>query len=59
MKTGSKLGAGAIVGIIIPIIVIIALIAFLIFHLRKKNKRVAIDIDSSIGGIKESDGIKY
>ena len=60
MKTGeSKLGAGAIVGIIIPIIVIVALIAFLIFQLRKKNKRVANDSDSTIKKFKVSDGIKY
>ena len=60
MKTGeSKLGAGAIVGIIIPIIVIVALIAFLIFQLRKKNKRVANDSDSIIKKFKVSDGIKY
>ena len=60
MKTGeNKLGAGAIVGIIIPIIVIVALIAFLIFQLRKKNKRVANDSDSTIKKFKVSDGIKY
>ena len=60
MKTGeSKLGAGAIVGIIIPIIVIVALIAFLIFQLRKKNKRVANDSDSTIKKFKVTDGIKY
>ena len=59
MKTDSKLGTGAIVGIIIPIIVIIALIAFLIFHLRKKNKKLNEDPDSSFKGFKISDGIKY
>ena len=68
IKNGNKLGAGAIVGIIIPIIVIIALITLLIFHLRKKNKKVVHDSNSSIEGFKVnsstegfkvSDGIKY
>ena len=48
IKNGSKLGAGAIVGIIIPIIAVIALIIFLVFHLRNKNKRVAYDSESSV-----------
>jgi hypothetical protein len=47
IKNGSKLGAGAIVGIIIPIIAVIALIIFLVFHLRNKNKRVAYDYSES------------
>ena len=58
-KKGRKLGAGAIVGIIIPIIVVIALIAFLIFHLRKKNKKVEYDSDSSMKKFKISDSIKH
>ena len=58
-KKGSKLEAGAIVGIIIPIIVVIALIAFLIFHLRKKNKKVEFDSDSSMKEFKISDTIKH
>ena len=51
IKNGSKLGAGAIVGIIISTIVVIALIIFLIFHLRNKNKIVAYDSDSSAEAI--------
>ena len=47
IKNGNKLGAGAIVGIIIPIIAVIALIIFLVFHLRNKNKRVAYDYSES------------
>ena len=47
IKNGSKLGAGAIVGIIIPIIAVIALIIFLVFHLRNKNKIVAYDYSES------------
>jgi hypothetical protein len=47
IKNGNKLGAGAIVGIIIPIIAVIALIIFLVFHLRNKNKRVACDYSES------------
>jgi len=58
IKNSSKLGDGAIIGIIIPIIVIIAIITFFIFHLRKKNKRVD-DSNSSIKGFKISDVIKY
>ena len=46
IKNGSKLDAGAIVGIIIPIIAVIALIIFLVFHLRNKNKKVAYDSES-------------
>ena len=42
-----KLGAGAIVGIIIPIIAVIALIIFLVFHLRNKNKIVDYDYSES------------
>ncbi|MEE3344953.1 MAG: hypothetical protein VZS44_12720, partial [Bacilli bacterium] len=51
IKNGSKLGAGTIVGIIIPIIAVIALIIFLVFHLRNKNKRVAYDAESSAKAI--------
>ena len=51
IKTGNKFGAGAIVGIIIPIIAVIALIIFLVFHLRNKNKRVAYDSESSVKAI--------
>jgi hypothetical protein len=51
IKTGNKFGAGAIVGIIIPIIAVIALIIFLVFHLRNKNKRVAYDSESSAKAI--------
>jgi hypothetical protein len=51
IKNGSKLGAGTIVGIIIPIIAVIALIIFLVFHLRNKNKRVANDAESSVKAI--------
>ena len=47
IKNGNKLGAGAIVGIIIHIIAVIALIIFLVFHLRNKNKRVAYDYSES------------
>ena len=47
IKNGSKLGAGAIVGIIIPIIAVIALIIFLVFYLRNKNKIVAYDYSES------------
>ena len=47
IKNGNKLGAGAIVGIIIPIIAVIALIIFLVFYLRNKNKIVAYDYSES------------
>ena len=59
IKDGNKLGAGAIVGIIIPIIGVIALIAFIIFHLRKKNEKDVNDTDNSIKEFKVSDGIKH
>ena len=60
IKNDSKsLGAGTIVGIIIPIIVAMALITFLLFYLSKKNKKVYYNTDSSIREIKISDGIKY
>ena len=51
IKNGNKFGAGAIVGIIIPIIAVIALIIFLVFHLRNKNKKVAYDSESSAEAI--------
>ena len=51
IKNGNKLGAGAIVGIIIPIIAVIALIIFLVFHLRNKNKIVAYDSESTVKAI--------
>ena len=59
IKKASKLGAGAIVGIIIPIIVVIALIAFVIFHFKKKNKKDVNDSNSSIKEFKIPDGIKH
>ena len=59
IKKASKLGAGAIVGIIIPIIVAIALIAFVIFHFKKKNKKDVNDSNSSIKEFKIPDGIKH
>ena len=60
IKNDSKsLGAGTIVGIIIPFIVAMALITFLLFYLSKKNKKVYYNTDSSIREIKISDGIKY
>ena len=58
-KKENKLGAGAIVGIVISIIVVIALIAFIIFHLRKNNKKDVNDTNSSIKEFKVSDGIKH
>ena len=58
-KKENKLGAGAIVGIVISIIVVIALIAFIIFHLRKNNKKDANDTNSSTNEFKASDGIKH
>jgi hypothetical protein len=51
IKTGNKFGAGAIVGIIIPIIAVIALIIFITFRLRNKNKIVAYDSESSVKAI--------
>ena len=51
IKNGNKLGAGAIVGIIIPIIAVIALIIFITFRLRNKNKIVAYDSESSVKAI--------
>ena len=59
IKNENKLGAGAIVGIIIPIIVVIALIAFIIFCLRKKNEKDVNDTNSSIKEFKVSDVIKH
>ena len=59
IKKENKLGAGAIVGIIISILVVIALIAFIIFHLRKNNKKDVNDTNSSIKEFKVSDGIKH
>jgi surface protein len=56
IKKASKLGAGAIVGIIIPIIVVIA---FVIFHFKKKNKKDVNDSNSSIKEFKIPDGIKH
>jgi hypothetical protein len=51
IKNGNKLGAGAIVGIIISIIAVIALIIFITFRLRNKNKIVAYDSESSVKAI--------
>ena len=59
MTKGKKLGAGAIVGIIISIIVVIALIVFIIIYLRKKNEKDVNDTNSSIKEFKTSDGIKH
>ena len=49
------LGAGAIVGIIVPLVVVIALVTFLIFHFKIKNKEVILSSESSAYNIKPAD----
>ena len=57
-KEDNSLGAYAIAGIIIVFLVVIALVAFLIFYLQRKNKRVIFDSESSDIVFNKSNDIK-